>query len=133
MAAAEAKLGLWPDEQHPVVRVQETCAKRMSHDGPSRRPEMIEAMPPVLPPVLAYPVFLEAQSKDLLGHDMTRLRRRPNRFHPALAPKQEQAGRVQQAALIQCEEQAVTLGPRPSAASPDALQERCHGGRRVDL
>ncbi len=106
---------------------------KMGQDGPRRKPERAEPIPPVLPQLVPDLAFLQAEGEDLLGHDVAWLWRRQYRLDPAPAPQQQQPGRVQQPTVVQREEQAVALGSRPPSAAADALQERRHSGRRVDL
>ncbi len=64
---------------------------------------------------------------------MHRLRGRGDGFDPPVLPQRQQTSSLQQRPLLKAEEQAVAPRPRTSTGATDALQERRHGPRSIDL
>ena len=60
MTSAEAFLGLRTDEQYSPVGLQEAFLGKVLDDWLSRWTEGAESVPPLLPEVLADPMFLQA-------------------------------------------------------------------------
>lgn len=108
MALAKTPFGFGADEQEPPVPVQISLVDKMSRDRFGSDTEGAETVPPLLPQVLADPVLLQAEGKQLLRNDVPRLGRGGHRLYPSPRPLQQQPGRVQKPGFVQCQEEAVS-------------------------
>ncbi|MEK8143645.1 hypothetical protein NKH18_21410 [Streptomyces sp. M10(2022)] len=59
--------------------------------------------------------------------------RRDDGFHPAAGPLQKERCRGEQAFRVEREEEAVACGAGAAAGTPQTLEERGDGRRRVEL
>ena len=133
VAAPEPPLGFRPDEQHPVLAVDEPLLDQIARDRPGGYGQRRAAA--------ASPARAARRPASPAGTARATAGRRcawalagaRHRLDEAAAPREQQPGREQQLILVQREEQAVPPGPGPPPAAPEALQEPRDRERRVDL
>jgi hypothetical protein len=76
---------------------------------------------------------LQREGEELLCGDVPRARHGVYRLDPALRPKLKHSGNLQQRTKTSGKEQAISGRSRPAPGAAEALQERGHSRRRVDL